>query len=78
MGGIMIKILICEDIERDKLHLHQLLDSFLLANKISYKIDYLENFDVRTNLFLEYDLIFLDIELGDYNGIEICIKNKNL
>ena len=36
MGGIMIKILICEDIERDKLHLHQLLDSFLLANKISY------------------------------------------
>ena len=23
MGGIMIKILICEDIERDKLHLHQ-------------------------------------------------------
>lgn len=70
----MIKILICEDIERDKLHLHQLLDSFLLANKISYKIDYLENFDVGTNLFLEYDLIFLDIELGDYNGIEIASK----
>ena len=40
----MIKILICEDIERDKLHLHQLLDSFLQSNKISYKIDYLENF----------------------------------
>lgn len=70
----MIKILICEDIERDKLHLHQLLDSFLLTNKISYKIDYLENFDVGTNLFLEYDLIFLDIELGDYNGIEIASK----
>lgn len=70
----MIKILICEDIERDKLHLHQLLDSFLLANKISYKIDYLENFDVGSNLFLEYDLIFLDIELGDYNGIEIASK----
>ena len=62
MGGIMIKILICEDIERDKLHLHQLLDSFLQSNKISYKIDYLENFDVGSNLFLEYDLIFLDIE----------------
>lgn len=70
----MIKILICEDIERDKLHLHQLLDSFLLANKISYKIDCIENFDVGSNLFLEYDLIFLDIELGDYNGIEIASK----
>lgn len=70
----MIKILICEDIERDKLHLHQLLDSFLQSNKISYKIDYLENFDVGSNLFLEYDLIFLDIELGDYNGIEIASK----
>lgn len=53
----MIKILICEDIERDKLHLHQLLDSFLQSNNILYKIDYLENFDVGSNLFLEYDLI---------------------
>ena len=53
----MIKILICEDIERDKLHLHQLLDSFLLANKISYKIDCIENFDVGSNLFLEYDSV---------------------
>lgn len=70
----MIKILICEDIERDKLHLHQLLDSFLQSNNILYKIDYLENFDVGSNLFLEYDLIFLDIELGDYNGIEIASK----
>lgn len=25
-------------------------------------------------MFLEYDLIFLDIELGDYNGIEIASK----
>lgn len=70
----MIKILICEDIERDKLHLHQLLDSFLQSNNILYKIDYLENFNVGSNLFLEYDLIFLDIELGDYNGIEIASK----
>ena len=70
----MIKILICEDIERDKLHLHQLLDSFLFSYKISYKIDCIENFDVGSNLFLEYDLIFLDIELGDYNGIEIASK----
>ena len=73
-GGIMIKILICEDIERDRLHLHKLLNSFLQSNNILYKIDYLENFDVGSNLFLEYDLIFLDIELGDYNGIEIASK----
>lgn len=70
----MIKILICEDIERDKLHLHKLLNSFLQSNNILYEIDYLENFDVGSNLFLEYDLIFLDIELGDYNGIEIASK----
>ena len=70
----MIKILICEDIERDRLHLHKLLNSFLQSNNILYEIDYLENFDVGSNLFLEYDLIFLDIELGDYNGIEIASK----
>lgn len=29
----MIKILICEDIERDKLHLHQLLDSFFVSEQ---------------------------------------------
>ena len=53
---------------------HKLLNSFLQSNNILYEIDYLENFDVGSNLFLEYDLIFLDIELGDYNGIEIASK----
>ena len=66
----MIKILICEDIERDRLHLHKLLNSFLQSNNILYEIDYLENFDVGSNLFLEYDLIFLDHMMPELDGVE--------
>lgn len=70
----MVKILICEDNINDTKHLENLLISFLSKNHINYIIHTLKDFDIGTNYFFDYDLIFLDIELKGYNGIEIASK----
>ncbi|MGM9947020.1 LytR/AlgR family response regulator transcription factor [Floccifex sp.] len=71
-----MNFLICEDNPLDVFRLKTLLESVLQEMKFDYCIDVCSN---RKDLFsniLKYDFLFLDIELGNDNGIELGIQIK--
>lgn len=74
----MIKVLICEDDLKDRRILIEYLQSYFKKNKIDVEINVLN--DYKSSRYLEeYDFIFLDIKLGDVNGIDFArrIREKN-
>lgn len=66
-----MKILIYEDNKNDALKLCQCIDNFFKTKKIKYEIRYCSNKDELLQNIESYDLMFLDVELGNENGIEI-------
>lgn len=70
----MIKILVCEDDSNDIQNLIKCIDTFFTEKEIKYDVDLCENLDDLPKIIKNYDLMFLDIELGENNGINIGLK----
>ena len=66
----MIRIAICDDEERDRVKLQKTLNDIALKCNIVLQIALYDNGIELLADKKEYDLIFLDIDMGDINGIE--------
>lgn len=67
----MVYIGICEDIDRERAFLRQIVTEYMKRNEIEYEI-YV--YDDGKKLLLEdvyFDIIFLDIDMPEMNGIEL-------
>lgn len=76
----VVYIAVVEDCESDCRHLCQLLHDYSELNKHELKIDTFENGEqLLAHRNFNYNIIFMDIELGTLNGIEVSakIREKN-
>lgn len=69
-----MKILIYDDSKEDVISLCQCLESFFKSRDYDYKIDICANTEFLFKNLSNYDLLFLDIELNDENGIAIGLR----
>lgn len=69
-----MKILIYEDNHTDKSLLKKRIDDLFPTLNINYQIDECLDVDVLLDNIYQYDILFLDIEVGEKNGIEIGMK----
>ena len=67
----MIKIAICDDIKSDVKLIQNYLNNFLKSTYEEYYIDCFYSGEEFISKGLTYDIIFLDIEMRNLNGIEI-------
>lgn len=73
----MFKIAICEDEKYYQKHIKQILEAYLSKRKLKYGISIFasgEEFFEQNEYKVEYDLVFLDIEMEQMNGIEVAYK----
>ncbi len=70
----MLNIAIFEDNKSEQQVLEQYSKNFFIENKISYTIDCFDTFPDQIYFLIKYDIIFLDIELENKNGIELGYK----
>ena len=71
-----MKIAICDDITEYRLSIKAFANEYFKIHNIEYIINDFKNGTDLLNSQVNYDILFLDIELGDSNGIEIS-KNIN-
>lgn len=69
-----MKILIFEDNKSDYDNLTDCIFKFFNEKGTSYKIDICPNKEFLFNYINKYDILFLDIELGDENGIDLGLE----
>lgn len=76
----MIKIAICDDEELPRKQLGNLVSEYCSRRKIENKIFYFSTgYDLlEKNLDDNFSFIFLDIDLGEKNGVEIAKKIRNM
>lgn len=67
-----MKIAICDDITEYRLSIKAFANEYFKIHNIEYIIDDFKNGTDLLNSQVNYDILFLDIELGDSNGIEIA------
>lgn len=76
-----MKIAICDDITEYRLSVRSYAEEYFKLRNIECHIDELENGEALLSSDTYYDILFLDIELGDSNGIDIAKaiqkKHKN-
>ena len=65
----MLKVLVFEDNIDEINILQNYAKSFFDARNISYHMDYKNTFPEDLNCLSNYDIVFLDIQLGNQNGI---------
>lgn len=72
----MVNIAICDDQDYDRKNLRQILEKISLRNNIIFNIEEFRSGKELLNIYKrdipKYDVIFLDIVLGDSNGIDIA------
>ena len=75
-----MKILIYDDSNEDVENLKNCLDNFMSKKQIVYQVDVCQDSNYFLQEMEQYDLIFLDVELKDENGIELGmqLRNKNI
>lgn len=73
-----MKILIFDDNKRDREHLTNCLKTFFKNKDISYQITICQNKDELLNDIDSYDFLFLDIELGQENGINLGLELQKI
>jgi len=68
----MIKVAICEDSKMDRNILQRIIEYLMKERGISYQIDVFENGESLIEGYCDHpcDLIFLDIMMGEIDGIE--------
>ena len=75
----MIKIAICDDEKKDLESLANLITKFFTNNEIEFNISKFECGKDLLEYSKNFDMVFLDIELSDSNGISIAKKiNENI
>lgn len=73
-----MKILIFDDNRQDREHLTNCLNSFFENKDISYQITTCQNKDELLHDINHYDFLFLDIELGQENGIDLGLQLQTI
>lgn len=73
-----MRILIIEDNDRDLKNLIKNIDLFFKYRSCTYEIEVYQNNQNLLESLKSYDLIFLDVELGDENGIEVAMKIREV
>lgn len=72
----MINIAICDDQDYDRKNLKQILEKISLRNNIRFNIEEFRSGKELLNIYKrdipKFDVIFLDIILGDSNGIDVA------
>lgn len=72
----MINIAICDDQDYDRKNIKQILEKISLRNNIRFNIEEFRSGKELLNIYKrdipKFDVIFLDIILGDSNGIDIA------
>lgn len=68
----MLRIAICDDSLSDLNLINDMLISFFNTNGIEYEIELFNNGNSLLNPQISYDLILLDIEMEEKNGIEVA------
>ena len=72
----MINIAICDDQDYDRKNLKQILEKISLRNNIRFNIEEFKSGKELLNIYKrdipKFDVIFLDIILGDSNGIDVA------
>ncbi len=69
-----MKIAICDDMEEYRLSIKNYVVKYFLSHHIECKADLFECGDDLISSSEKYDILFLDIELGDSNGIDVAKK----
>lgn len=74
-----MNIAICDDIIEYRLSIKCYVTEYLKIHHLDYTVEEFESGNDLLNSNTNYDILFLDIELGDSNGIDIAkeIKKKN-
>lgn len=72
-----VNILILENIKKDREILRNRIECFFSHYEIDISIDIEQDPDKVLDKILKYDFLFLDIELGEHNGLDIGMKVKN-
>lgn len=76
----MIEVAICEDSKMDRELLHKII-TFLMSDRgLEFRVDTYENGESLVTGYTNrpYDLIFLDIMMGEINGVEAGKKIRQL
>lgn len=74
----MMKIAICDDEENDRSKLNEIIINYCTSKGILFSIDCYDN---GKNLLIcqaAFDIIFLDINIGDINGIDIAKQIRKI
>lgn len=68
----MIEVAICEDSKMDRELLHKIISSLMAEKGLKFRVDTYENGESLVTGYGNhpYDLIFLDILMGEINGVE--------
>lgn len=78
----MINIAVCDDQDYDRKNLRQILEKISLRNNIIFNIEEFRSGKELLNIYKrdipKFDVIFLDIILGDSNGIDIAKRILDL
>ena len=79
----MIKIGICDNNKEDRIHLCKYIDIYFSTHSYSYNILLFENSNDLVDYYLNninqyIDLLFIDVDLPEINGIEVCKKIRSL
>lgn len=69
-----IKIAICDDEEIIRIQLKNIISNYLSVRKVRFKIhSYTSGIDLlEASDQIDFSFIFLDIDLGEYNGVDIA------
>lgn len=73
-----MKILIYDDQQKDIENLKNCIQIFFQKKNIEYTLSVCKNSDELYRNAFTYDIIFLDIEIGEENGIELGMQLRNL
>lgn len=69
-----MKVLLCEDDKQDREILKERINTFLSKHKYKYELDECTSPKMLLDQAHVYDFLFMDIELGEENGIELGLK----
>lgn len=77
----MVNVIICDDNEKDRKNILEVVNSFMDKNKIEYEAHVYKDYDKKFNDIIETKLPFkiylLDIETPSGSGIDIARKIRN-
>ena len=72
-----VNVLVLENIKKDCEILQKRIKYFFSHYEIDVSIDVEQDPNKVLDKILKYDFLFLDIELGEHNGLDIGMKVKN-